>query len=281
MLSGRPIRNRQEIVLGASTLADLHKKVGDSVTVTNSEAHTHLRIVGTATMPAVGVGHGLHLSMGSGAWVSWLLLPAPARNITQNASPGANIMLINYRPTVSAAASSKDMARVAGVLTSYNPNHVDPAELPDVSPLSVQRPAEIVNYRAMGAAPVILGVGLAVGASLALAAALAASVRRRRRELALLKSLGFTRGQLRATVAWQSSVVVLLGTIVGVPLGIAFGRLLWNAFADELHVIADPTVPTQWIVAIALGALVLANLVAAMPGRSAGRTPTALVLREE
>ena len=47
-----------------------------------------------------------------------------------------------------------------------------------------------------------------------------ASVRRRRRDLALLKTLGFTRRQLAATVAWQASIAVALGVIVGVPLGI-------------------------------------------------------------
>jgi hypothetical protein len=35
------------------------------------------------------------------------------------------------------------------------------------------------------------------------------------------------------------------------------------------------------IVLIALGALVLANIVAAIPGRIAARTPTALILRAE
>ena len=40
---------------------------------------------------------------------------------------------------------------------------------------------------------------------------LVASVRRRRRELALLKTLGFTHRQLAAVVAWQSTIAVALG----------------------------------------------------------------------
>jgi ABC-type lipoprotein release transport system permease subunit len=43
-----------------------------------------------------------------------------------------------------------------------------------------------------------------------------ASVRRRRREFALLKTLGFTQRQLAATVAWQSSVPAIVGLIFGV-----------------------------------------------------------------
>jgi ABC-type lipoprotein release transport system permease subunit len=40
-------------------------------------------------------------------------------------------------------------------------------------------------------------------------------------------------------------------------------------------------VPVLEVVVVALAALVLANLVAAIPGRMAARTPTALVLRAE
>src|SRR5256885_12986605 len=65
--------------------------------------------------------------------------------------------------------------------------------------------SEIVNYRTMGATPALLASGLAAGAILALGLTLTASVRRRRHDLALLKTLGFTKRQLAAAVAWQAS----------------------------------------------------------------------------
>ena len=150
-----------------------------------------------------------------------------------------------------------------------------------MSVLSVQRPAEIVNYRAMGATPALLGAALAAGAVSALGLTLIASVRRRRRDLALLKTLGFTRRQLAAVVAWQASVAVAIGTVVGVPLGIALGRFLWDLFANNIDVVPEPSVPVLSMVLIAVGALVLANVVAAIPGRIAANTPTALLLRAE
>ncbi len=150
-----------------------------------------------------------------------------------------------------------------------------------VNVLPVQRPAEIVNYRSMTTTPLFLGTALAVGAIFALALTLFASVRRRRRDLALLKTLGFTRRQLGAVVAWQSTVAVAIGTVVGVPVGIIVGRALWDLFADAIHAVPRPSVPALTIALIALGALVLANIVAAIPGRQAARTPTALLLRAE
>src|SRR6202011_5376157 len=138
--------------------------------------------------------------------------------------------------------------------------------------LPVQHPAEIVNYQSSGATPTILASGLAAGAVIALGLTLTASVRRRRRDLALLKTLGFTQRQLAATVAWQASVAAVFGIVVGLPLGIAAGRWLWTLFARNIDAVPHPTVPLS-VILVAAGTLVLANLVAALPGRIAARTP--------
>ena len=74
---------------------------------------------------------------------------------------------------------------------------------------------------------------------------------------------------------------MVIGLVVGVPLGIVVGRLLWDLFARNIYVVPSPTVPALAIVAITFGGLVLGNLVAAIPGRIAARTPVALLLRTE
>jgi ABC-type lipoprotein release transport system permease subunit len=101
------------------------------------------------------------------------------------------------------------------------------------------------------------------------------------RELALLKTLGFTRRQTRSTIAWQATVSVALGAVIGVPLGLFVGRLLWIQFADEIHVVPRTSIPSVTIMFIVFGSLLLANLIAALPGRRAARTPPALVLRAD
>jgi ABC-type lipoprotein release transport system permease subunit len=64
-------------------------------------------------------------------------------------------------------------------------------------------------------------------------------------------------------------------------LGIIAGHFMWDLFAREINAVPQPTVPVLSIVLIVVGALVLANVVAAIPGRIAARTPTALLLRAE
>ncbi len=147
--------------------------------------------------------------------------------------------------------------------------------------LPVQRPAEIVNYRTMGTTPLILAGTLAAGALLALVLSLAASVRRRSRELALLKTLGFVRGQVVAAVIWQAVAIVAIGAVVGVPLGVAVGRFLWVSFAAELYVVPQPVISTLMIAGTVVSALAAASLAAIGPAWRAARTPVATVLRAE
>ena len=68
-------------------------------------------------------------------------------------------------------------------------------------------------------------------------------MRQRRRQFALLKALGFTQGQIAASVAWQSSVAAVIGVVLGVPIGVTLGRWLWTLFADGISAVPHPTVP--------------------------------------
>ncbi len=275
ILKGHGVDKPGQIVLGVRTLAQLHKVVGDTVSVNfGNNAPTQLRIVGTATMPAVGiVGVTGHLEMGTGAVLDYHLIPPSVRNSFDTSPLGPNAIFVRFKSNTGTGLARHQVNKIARELSL--PTNFG------VSVLPVQRPAEILNYRSAGVTPLLLSTSLAVGAVVALGLMLVASVRRRRRDLALLKTLGFTQRQLAATVAWQSSVAVLIGTFVGVPVGIVLGRFLWDAFARAMNAVPSPSVPTLPVVLIALGGLVLANVVAALPGRIAARTSTALVLKAE
>jgi putative ABC transport system permease protein len=114
---------------------------------------------------------------------------------------------------------------------------------------------------------------------------LLSSVRRRRRDLAILKTLGFVRAQVAGTVAWQATTVVLVSMVVAVPLavplGVALGRWTWTMLAHDLGVMAQPQVPWLSLTAVIGAALILANAIALVPGQIATRTRPATDLRSE
>jgi hypothetical protein len=189
------------------------------------------------------------------------------------------MVFVDLHSNVGSAAGMADMQRIARLAKKVFA--ADPNATGDViDVLGVQHPAGIVNYQSTGATPVILAAGLALGATAALAQTLIASVRRRRRDLALLKTLGFTTRQLAVTIAWQASAIAVIAVIIGVPLGIVVGRQLWIVFARNINAVPQPTVPTSLLLVV-VGTLILANLVAAIPARIAARTPAAFVLRTQ
>jgi hypothetical protein len=245
---------------GPAPRAGRGRQVGDWVTVTDGgTAPFRLRIAGTATLPSLGVAQTLHTEMGTGAVLDYQHIPG-------DTADEPNEILVTLRPGADLAAARARLQRIVPIA--------------DGGVISgVQRPAEITDYRSMGVAPLILAGALAAGAVASLWLTLAASVRRRA-GLALLKTLGLTGRQLATTVACQSTITVAAGALTGVPLGIALGRYLWVLFARQISVV-PPSVPVLTVIAVIAGALATANLVAAIPGRTAARTSAAALLRAE
>jgi ABC-type lipoprotein release transport system permease subunit len=276
MLSGHALAAPSQIVLGPATLASLHTHVGGTVAA-NVNGHTRiLHVVGTATLPTIGASGQPVLEMGTGAVMATSLFSAT--DLNQQGSPvgGPMAAFITVRSGVSHAAALRSLDHITTVLDRRTD-----ADSPVGGVVSALRPAEIADSRAVTTTPALLAAVLAAGALGALGLTLVASVRQRRRQFAVLKALGFTRRQLAASVAWQSSVAALVGAVVGVPVGIALGRWMWTLFARGISAVPHPTVPAGSIALVALGAVVFANLVAVFPGRVAARTRTSLLLRAE
>ena len=270
VLEGTDLRSADQIVLGASTMAALHTHIGARLEVGTGESRTsRLVVVGEATMPAI-MGPG----MGTGALIDDQLIPPAVRNTQGNMIPGPQVFFVRTKGGDSPTAL-RSLAEVARGI-----NRAD-SDQPASGPTAVLRPEVIVSSGSIETVPTVLGAGLGAGAVVALGITLVASVRRRRRDLAIMKTLGLSGRQLATIVAWQATVSVLIGSVVGVPLGIVLGRQLWDLFAQGIHAVPAPVVPALLVTAIGLGAIVLANVVAVIPGRIAARTTTGLLLRTE
>ena len=141
--------------------------------------------------------------------------------------------------------------------------------------------APIVNANQMSGQPLALALALGVAALVSLSAAVVASARRRRRDLAVLQTLGLTRRQLRGIIAWQTLTLLLVAVVVGLPLGIVAGRLAWAGFATSLGVVPVTVVPRASLL-VGLLVLVLAGaLFTSLPRFSSAEASTASSLRTE
>jgi ABC-type lipoprotein release transport system permease subunit len=80
---------------------------------------------------------------------------------------------------------------------------------------------------------------------------------------------------------YQASVAGFCGVLVGTPLGIVLGRWLWTLFARYINAVPEPTIPVLTVIIVSVCALLLVNIVAALPARIAARVSTAQVLRGE
>jgi putative ABC transport system permease protein len=266
LLEGKRPRNDHEIVLGTSTLRSIHGRVGASVVVSiPGRERTRMRIVGRAVLPAFGIGAFTPTGLGDGA-----ILTADGLGRAFIPPDAYSFVLIRYAKHPSPSVVRRvnracDEITLAGELCLV---HDD------------QRTPEISSYGQVRNVSWILAGLLAALTGATLAHGLGATVRRRRRDLAILKTLGFVRRQISAAVAWQATTLVLLA-LIGIPLGIAAGRWAWTGLADQLGIPAEPRVPL-FIVGLTIPALVLlGNLVAALPARAASRTRAAIVLRTE
>ena len=138
-----------------------------------------------------------------------------------------------------------------------------------------------MSYDRLSRTPLVLAGVLAL---LALGSAihlLVTSVRARRRDVALLKTMGTTRGEARSAVLVQATVLVSMALVVAIPLGVVAGRWLWAETAHWLGIAADPAIPVGSLAVVTAVAVVLANLIAFGPATSAARTRPAIALRSE
>ncbi len=265
LLDGRPPRGPGEIVLGRSTLRQTGRQVGQMVRLRTPAGTTTMRIVGTMIAPSVG--DLLTNSLGQGAWVSdsyFQRLRAKAARLPSAPPLFYQLFAVRYARGVPPARA------LARLRHDFGPTVL--RQLPGAS---------IANLQSVNGFPLVLaGLAALLGAA-AIGNTLTIFVRRRRRDLAILKTLGFGRRQIGATVAWQATSFVLAAFALGLPLGIAAGRSAWDLAAAQLQSAAPPVIPAFAIVLIVPAALVAVNALATWPAWAAARTAAAISLGQE
>jgi putative ABC transport system permease protein len=106
-------------------------------------------------------------------------------------------------------------------------------------------------------------------ALLGIANTLALSVHERTRELGLLRAVGMGRRQVRATVRWESIVIAVFGTTLGLAIGTFFGWAMVRAMSEQG--IDTLTVPGGSLAVVTVIAGLAGAAAAVVPARRAAR----------
>ena len=255
VLEGRLPKRPNEAMLGTSTLEGAGLEIGDIAVLRLGNRVSGLRVVGRGVFPEFGdtgrLGNGVFLTYAG----LQRLLPEVQRNV----------FFVRFNRDTDVAANVADLRRA-----------LDPVPTRDSG-----RPRELQELEEVTGLPTVLGLLLALIAAATLAHTLLTSVRRRRQELAILEALGFVRRQVWLTLAWETTTLVSLALVIGLPLGALVGRFAWSVFADELGAVPEPQVAWLPLLLAIPVALLIANVLAAIPAWLATRARPAAWLRVE
>lgn len=282
IIDGRAPNRGDEIVLGKRSLRDLRRSVGDTVTVDSGSGPREMAIVGTASFPRLNHGSFSTLGLGVGAVMRTEALPPydldisdppPDFDLDDFVGPDGEIfefVTVRARRGATPEARRQVVALARKIGTAHR--QVVRTE---------QRPIAIDNYAAVRSTPVVLAVLLGSMAAATLAHLVVSVVRRRRRDLALCAALGMRRAQVWRAVVVQALLVANVALLVGLPLGLAAGRVAWGGFASDLGVVDTLRLPLGPLALVVPVVELAAVAVALVPAIVAARARPALALRTE
>jgi putative ABC transport system permease protein len=150
---------------------------------------------------------------------------------------------------------------IDGVLKAY-PN----AELQDRTEFKDAQAAQINQLLGLIYVMLLLAVIIAL---IGIANTLALSIYERTRELGLLRAVGMSRRQLRSSIRWESVIISLLGTFLGLVIGLFFGWAVVEALKDQGFTKFAPPVG-QLILVVIVGGFA-GVLAAVFPARRAAK----------
>jgi ABC-type lipoprotein release transport system permease subunit len=260
VLDGRLPGAPDEVALGTETYRSLGLSLGDQVRLFGPGGHRRATVVGRLIVPSVGIGD---VQRG-------MVVPLATFEELGAGELLADVDVEAYLVVRLAAGTSLE-GYTAELASGQPPRRAD---LPS-------QPAEVRALREVDAVPLLLGGFTAVLAVAAVAHALSVASRRRGADLAVLRALGLRPRQTAHVVRWHGLTIAAAALVVGIPCGLAAGRLVWAAIASSVSVPTVTDLPGAALAATVAVAVALAVLVAVPPGRRVARSCPADLLRAE
>jgi hypothetical protein len=260
-----------ELALGERTARELDVGIGDRVTVASTYGSVDVVVVGTAVLPAIGPLESDRTSLGTGAYLAAPLLEAMVEEDAE-----ASALSVDEFADVITGFVAMDLADGVDADDFFAElgEEIDAWDSVTTTPITLSqpvRPATVVDVAAARGVPFLLAGALAMAMVVSVAAGVAGGTRSRRHELAVVRALGASSRQVRASVRVHALTVVVVALVIGLPLGIAGGRLAFGAFARDLGAEPEAAVPLLLLAAVAAGLVIVGLMAAVGPQRAATR----------
>jgi hypothetical protein len=269
LVTGRLPTRPDEIALGVSVLRSSHRQVGQYLEARVNGALRKMHIVGQAVFPAFDQGSFTATDLGFGAVVVAADLLQPGQPVSESWV----FVLVRFAP-------GPDLARDVHSFGRATAHYCSGVQQSSCF-VTQQAPFDVGNYARIENVPEVLALVLAVLGVGVLAQLMVVWVQRRRRDVAVLKTIGLLRRQVLSLVAWQAGTFAALSLLGGIPLGILAGRGAWALFANELGIVSSPILPGVGILLCIPAVLAIAMIVAVGPAWFASRLQPATVLQAE
>ncbi len=99
--------------------------------------------------------------------------------------------------------------------------------------------------------------------------------------MALLRALGADGRWITRAVHWQATAFSSMPLLLGAPLGLIAGRLVFGVFAESVGAVPSASFPAALLATVVLASVALAHAVAAVPAHRARRLAPAPLLTAE
>jgi ABC-type lipoprotein release transport system permease subunit len=251
------------VVIGAAVARALGAQVGDAVTVvaqsdTEATHATTLTVVGTVVSWGVDeVTHAFELTSSGLAALAAAVCPGGDACAPQ---PSNVVVRVADGPAGRAATEH--------LIDQHGFGVIDP-------------PSVVGNVGQAGSVPLVLAIFLGCLGLAGLIHALVVTLRRRRRDVVIGRSLGLSSRGARSSFRWDAGILTVAGLAVGLPLGVVTGQVAWGLVADRLGVIVEHALPWWAPLIVGVAVLGVAAIATEPPARAAGRLRPAAVLRAE
>jgi hypothetical protein len=142
-------------------------------------------------------------------------------------------------------------------------------------------PNSVVNLRRIDAVPYLLAALLILVGAVTVGHTMLLAVRHRRRDIAVLRALGAHTRWTTSVVHTQATAFSSAAVVLGVPVGLLVGRLVFVTLADGIGVDHRPSLPLVAVAAAAASLVVLANAVTVSAAARARRVDVTRTLAGE